>query len=185
MLTAASALTFGLLGWTVAHGLSTWLFGHCHVAGASPEVWRLDHHAGEVALLAACLALGSLLALLAVPNRGRPQSFSRKQAVRLSALLSTGAFIATDFTERAVAGEYPVPPLMVLLIGLLVYALIGAGASLLWQCCLNAVQGVMRLLEYGRAHAPYRRSAVTGGSAGFARRCAARVHAGRSPPLPA
>ncbi|THV27250.1 hypothetical protein [Glycomyces paridis] len=178
---AASAVVFGLLGWVGAHALSSWLLDHAHVTGRAPDVWRLDEHADQVAILAAGLAIGSLAGLAAI--RVRPRA--SKRAVRVSALLSTGAFVCTDAAERAVAGEYPVPPLMVLVLGLAVYAFIGACASLLWQCLVGAVRGALAFPEPRRSPALRRARAAACGRGVLARACPPRVSAGRSPPLAA
>jgi hypothetical protein len=152
------------------------------VDGVAPHLWRVDRYAGEVALFAGFLALGSLLALLATPNPGRPGGPDRKRTTRLSALVSVGAFLTTDITERAVAGDHPVPPFMVLLIGLAVYAAIGTGTSLLWRYCLGTVRGVAALLDRRRPLAPHRLAAVAARRASFRPAAFAGIHAGRSPP---
>lgn len=145
-------------------------------------MWRVDRYAGEAALFAGCLALGSLLALLAAPSPGRPGGPDRKRTTRLSALVSVGAFLTTDITERLVAGDHPVPPFMVLLIGLAVYAAIGTGTSLLWRYCLGTVRGVAALLDRRRLIAPQRHSAVASRRARFRPVVFAGICAGRSPP---
>lgn len=180
LLTTGSALAFGLLGWIAAHGISAWLLQHCHGGGAAP--WRLDRHAGEAALFAGCLALGSLLALLAAPAAGRPSGPDRKRTARLSALVSVGAFLATDVTERVAAGDHPVPPFSVLLIGLAVYAAIGTGTSLLWRYCLTRVQGVSRLLDRAEPQAPQCHSTFAERTESFRPAHFAGICAGRSPP---
>jgi hypothetical protein len=145
-------------------------------------VWRVDRYAGEAALFAGFLALGSLLALLAAPSIGRPGGPDRKRTTRLSALVSVGAFLTTDVTERVVAGDHPVPPLMVLLIGLAVYAAIGTGTSLLWRYCLGTVRGVAALLDRRRPLAPQRLSAIAARRASFRPASFTGICAGRSPP---
>jgi len=182
LLTAGSGLAFGLLGWVAAHDISSWLLAHCHVSGAAPDVWRVDRYAGETALFAGCLALGSLLALVAAPNPGRSGGPGRRRTTRLSALVSVGAFLATDLTERVVAGDGPMPPFMVLLVGLAVYAAIGTGTSFLWWYCLGTVRGVAGLLDRRRPLAPHRLSAVAARLATFRPVAYTGICAGRSPP---
>lgn len=177
---AASAAGFGLLGWTVAHALSTWLLDHCHVPGSAPSS-DLRAHAAEAALLYACLAAGSLLAMLAVARGSRERT--SKRSLRLAALLSSVAFVCSDFAERAVAGEHAVPSFMVLLIGIAVYALAGAGTTLLWRRCADAVVAVLSLFDAGTERCAVVRFAAAGGHGAGARRRAERVGAGRSPPV--
>lgn len=153
LLRACSALAFGLLAWVTAHGLSSWLFGHVHVHGEAEHVWRMDRHSGTAALFLGCLAFASLAALLTGTASRTGRARSSRASVRTSSLLSTGAFVATDFTERAVSGEYAVPPLLVLIMGAAVYALVGAGASLLWHRCAEALPCIFALLEDKRPKA--------------------------------
>jgi hypothetical protein len=169
----------------VAHELSHWVLVHGHVGGATPDAWRVNLYAGRIVLLASCLALGSLLAILAVPSTERPSGPDCKRTMRASVLPSVGGFLATDIAQRAAAGEHPVPPFMVVLIGLAVYTAIGAGASFLWSCCLRAVLGVSTLFERRGVANPYRRSGAPGSSAAIPRQNAVPVRAGRSPPMPA
>lgn len=183
LLTTGSAIAFGLLGWIAAHGISAQLLHHDHGGDATPATWRLDHHAGEAALFAGCLALGSLLALLAAPATGRPGGPDRKRTTRLSALVSVGAFLATDMTERMVAGDQPVPSFTVLLIGLAVYAAIGTGTSLLWHCCLAKDRGVSGLLD--DLIAPQCHSTLAARTEPFQRTAFASACAGRAPPFSA
>ncbi|GAA2160537.1 MULTISPECIES: hypothetical protein [Glycomyces] len=145
-------------------------------------MWRVDRYAGEAALFAGFLALGSLLALLAAPGIGRLGGPDRKRTMRLSAFVSVGAFLTTDVAERVVAGDHPVPPLMVLLIGLAVYAAIGTGTSLLWRYCLGTVRGVAALLDRRRPLAPHRLSAIAARRASSRRAAFTGICAGRSPP---
>ncbi|WP_199042969.1 hypothetical protein [Glycomyces salinus] len=110
-------------------------------------MWRVDGHSGMAALFLGCLALGVLAALLTAPARRGGSARPSRASVRASSLLSTGAFVATDFAERAVSGDYAVPPLLVLLIGAAVYALVGAGASLLWHRVAGVVPRVLAIFD--------------------------------------
>jgi hypothetical protein len=181
LLSAGSALAFGLLGWVTAHELSSWMFDHAHIAGSAPNAWNLDHHAGIAALLFSCLAIGSLLALLAAPStQAQPRTAS---ATRLPVVLSIGGFIATDFAERAVAGQHGLPPLLVLLIGASVYALIGAGSSLLWRSFVGLrLRALAPADEPARIHV-VRRHEVGTRLAGFPARHWMPASAGRAPPI--
>ncbi|MFG3342998.1 hypothetical protein [Glycomyces sp. NPDC048151] len=158
---------------------------HCHVNGAAPDVWRLDSHAGEAALFAGCLAAASLLALAAAPAAGRPGGPDRRRTTRLSALVSVSAFLGTDAAERLVSGDHPVPPLMVLLIGLAVYTVVGTGTSLLWRYCLGSMRGVSGLLERRFPLAPQRLSMLTERPDAAPARSYTGIRAGRSPPATA
>jgi len=183
-LQVGSTLAFGLLSWTAAHELSLWILDHAHIVVAGQGHW--SHHPGSFALISGCLAVGALLALLSAPTRTeptrRPVSLA---AVRCSTLLAIGGFVGTDITGRALAGDFTAPSLLVLLIGLGVYTLIGAAASLLWHCWVSAIPWSLAPLQERRREVP-RRAAMGATPSDRPRpRQWARNVAGRSPPLPA
>jgi hypothetical protein len=145
----ASALSFGVLGWLVAHLVTYWVVGHYHggVGGLDPGVLHVHGFLPAAALLVGCLASVSLLAIFAVAalSRNGPDMWPRaslRGAARRASLLATVSFVVAEFIEHALTGQHQIPPAAVLIIGSAVQAFIGAGVSLLWR---QGVQAVIRL----------------------------------------
>ncbi|WP_030159737.1 hypothetical protein [Glycomyces sp. NRRL B-16210] len=175
-----------MLSWTAAHEASTWLFDHAHIAGAAPDAWHLDHNAGTAALLFGCLVVGALLALLASPAPKRTSAARRRPgAPRLPLVLSIGAFIATDFAERAVAGQHGMPSFLVLLIGASVYALIGSVSSLLWHRLLDLDLRTLMAPDESPRQPAAAKTIHASRLRGFPARYWAPAVAGRAPPATA
>jgi hypothetical protein len=147
---AVSALSFGSLGWLVAHAATDSLVSHTHHGAHAPT----HPHLPAALLLVGCLASGSLLAVFAGAVSGRHRfdrtpSWSRPATARRASLLSTGAFVAAEFIEHAVTGRHDVPPIAVLLLGCAIHALLGAAASALWGRCVHDVLRLAELLRGG------------------------------------
>lgn len=136
-----SALVFGWLGWRTSHALSARLFDHLHTGEAGAAAWSRDGLAGTVGLIACCLALGSLAAVLTSgPRIPAPTA-------RMASVLAAGAFVTADFAERVLAGDHAVPSALVLGIAVGVHTLFAAGASLLWHSCVSALLGTRASIE--------------------------------------
>jgi hypothetical protein len=142
---AVSALAFGWLGWRTSHALSICLFDHLHaVEEDGAAAWRQSGIAGSVGLIASCLALGSLVSVLASGPR------LRSMTTRMASVLTAGAFVTADFVERVLAGDHAIPSASVLGIAVGVHTLFAAGASLLWHSCVNALLGTRACFEDDR-----------------------------------
>jgi hypothetical protein len=181
MLTAAvSALAFGWLGWRTSHVLSTRLFDHTHTGEAAAAAWRQSGLAGSVGLIAGCLALGSLVSVLACGPR------IRSTTARMASVLASGAFVTADFAERALAGDHAIPSTLVLVVGVGVHTLFAAGASLLWHSCVNALLGTRTCFEDHRGPIAARRPAPPRQRADHAQpRHWGSIGEGRAPPCAA
>jgi hypothetical protein len=151
------ALGFGWLGWRTSHALSERLFDHLHTGDAGAAAWRQSGLAGSVGLIACCLALGSLVAVLTSGPRVHAPTG------RMASVFAAGAFVTADFAERALAGDHAVPSALVLGIAVGVHTLFAAGASLLWNSCVGALLGTRSSIEddrrpiAGRGAAPPRK----------------------------
>jgi hypothetical protein len=185
---ATSALVFGVLGWLVAHTVTDWLVGHAgHGLGA--EAAHRHLHLPAAALLVACLAGGSLLAVFVVALVGRhrldvgsPQS--RRAAARWSSLLSTASFVGAEFVEYGVTGHHEIPPVGILLVGCVVHALMGAGSSVLWGWCVRDLLRLAGTLRGGvPARTGYRILSVATRPSSARRTWRALALAGRAPPV--
>jgi hypothetical protein len=186
LLTAGSALLFGVLGWLLAHAATDRLLGlagHQHGGGSAHG----HLHLPAAILLVACLTAGSALAVIvaALSGRGLPVTGhrSKRSTARRSSLLSTVAFVAAEFAEHAATGGHDIPPAGVLVLGGAVHALMGVASALVWHGYLERVSRLAGML----------RGAVPGGSGSRSRSIAAPVVyprrtwlalalAGRAPP---
>lgn len=139
-----AALAFGWLGWRTSHALSTRLFDHLHVQDVDAAAWRQSGLAGSVGLIACCLALGSLVSVLASGPR------IRSATARMASVLAAGAFVTADFAERVLAGDHAIPSALVLGIAVGAHTLFAAGASLLWHSCVSALLGTRACFEDDR-----------------------------------
>lgn len=178
-------LAFGLLSWTAAHELAAWLVDCTHATGSGAAFWPWTHHASSAAVVLGSLGAGSLLALLAAPPRrsGGAVPFA---AVRSSALLVAGGFLAADTAGRVLSGDYTAPSLLVLLIGLGVHLLIAVTASALWHCWAGTIPWALWPTGEVRRPGSPRRNAMAATRCDRTRpRHWARAVAGRAPPLPA
>jgi hypothetical protein len=187
---AASALSLGVLGWLVAHAATYRIVEHHH-HGVDPGVRHAHGYLGPTGLIASCMAAASLLAIFAVCRRaghaghGPGGPVDRGTLLALS-VLSTAAFVLAELVEHAAAGEHGVPPLLVLVVGVGVQAVIGAGTSLLWRSCVRSVERLATRrrpapsLAVGEAASPIPVVATPVVTRVWSRACA-----GRAPPLTA
>ncbi|MBU2669898.1 hypothetical protein KOI35_40945 [Actinoplanes bogorensis] len=129
--TAGSAVAVGLFGWLVAHTLNFWFIAHSHAGPLSLSTRHVHEVTAAATVVAGGLATAALIAaFLAGAGRqtGRPRW---RGTVPLAAGLSTVAFLAADAIEHTVLGLESTPPVVVVL-GALLHASFGAGASLYW-----------------------------------------------------
>jgi hypothetical protein len=133
-----SALSFGVLGWLLAHGV---------IERALPPLAGVHgvEHAGAVAVAAGCMAAGSLAAMAAASSRIRASDASKafqpgSRATCWFGLVPPAAFVVFAFIEHPDSGHHGLPPLMLLALGALVQAAVGVGTSLIWRLFLAAVQ---------------------------------------------
>jgi hypothetical protein len=186
----ASALLFGVLGWLTAHAATGWLAGHAGHGWGSDEA-HSHTHLPAAALLVACLAGGSLLAIFVVAFGGEHRldavsRCSRIAAARRSSLLSTASFVAAEFVEHAATGQHDIPPAGVLLLGCAVHALMGAGSLLLWGRCVGDVLRLAgRLRAAAAVSAGHRILPVAVSRASARRTWRTLALAGRAPPFAA
>jgi hypothetical protein len=160
---ALSALSFGGLGWLVAHGLTNVLLAHENVDG------RLHVHGyfPSTVVAAGSLAVASLLAVFWIGGaaRGRMAASQGEVArgradVRTAVALSASAYVVAEFGERWWAGDHQLSPPLVLLVGLAIYLFVGVGASVLWRVSVRAVRRIARGFQAGLGRAAGRLSAV-------------------------
>jgi hypothetical protein len=186
-----------MLGWLVAHALTEWLVEHQHDRGGHAIPHGLgEHDAGHVhgylgaaILVAVVMTFASLLAVFLVCWRtdhslDLRKAATNRRAVRLSSVCASAAFVVAELVECAAADGH-VPPLVVVAVGVVVQALIGAGTSLLWRLCLRSVECLVRRLrgtgpqtvtKPGNVALPCTRTLVV-------RRTWTMVCAGRAPPV--
>jgi hypothetical protein len=144
-------LLLGVFGWLTAHAATIRVLGHAGPGGVTPG----DHlHLSGAVLLVGCLAGVSLLAVFAVALLGGRQlvpgrRWSRRALARRSSLLSTGAFVASEFAEHAFTGRHDVPPVGVLVLGCVVHAVTGACTSMLWSGWVDELLLLAALLRGG------------------------------------
>jgi hypothetical protein len=187
-----SALSFGLLGWCVAHGITYWLLSHPHIVDTGETVRHNHELLPAASVAAACAAAGSLLAVFVVSLRTRTSTRSHQgwwqRDMRHAAALSTTAYLAAELTEHQLVGGDQLPGPLVALIGVCVYLLIGASTSLLWRSSTTAARSLAtRLLATPRRRPlTLRPQPVMAPTPALLPRLSAHAHFGRAPPaLPA
>jgi hypothetical protein len=134
-----SALSFGVLGWLLAHAL---------IERALPRFAGAHalEHAGAVGVAAGCMAAGSLAAMAAASGRIRASGASKPYRAGSRATCSFGlvppaAFVVFALVAHPGSGDHHgLPPLLLLTLGALVQAAVGVGTSLIWRLFLAAVQ---------------------------------------------
>ncbi|HTF51508.1 MAG TPA: hypothetical protein VK735_29030 [Pseudonocardia sp.] len=133
-----SALSFGVLGWLLAHAL---------IERALPRFAGAHalEHAGAVGVAAGCMAAGSLAAMAAASGRIRASGASKpyrpgSRAACWFGLVPPAAFVVFALVAHPGSGDHGLPPLMLLALGALVQAAVGVGTSLIWRLFLAAVQ---------------------------------------------
>jgi hypothetical protein len=151
-----SAVSFGSLGWSVAHLVTSSLLAHRHDPAHGTPAGVAHVHAADVALLivATALTATSLLAVICAASfsRGRvaAPAVGLASTARRAGVWSTAAFVAAESAGYAVSDTHVVPPPLMLLAGLAAHALAGAVAAVLWR---RSVDGVLlaAALGHGRA----------------------------------
>lgn len=183
-----SALSIGVLGWSVAHGLTWWLLSHQHLVDGV-TVSHSHSLLPSVALLAASIAAGALLSMFVVSCRwGQPagrRTVARRE-LRRAAALPVVAFLAAELAEHQLTGDHQMPGPMVLLIGGVVYLLAGIATTLLWRGSTQAMRDLawrLSVLQSGVRTGAYRPppSIEAAATAVHRRRWTSTV-AGRGPP---
>jgi hypothetical protein len=142
---SVSAVTFGLLTWSIAHALTYLLFAHIHVV-PTPVVHM---HGGPGPTL---IAAGGMLAAAALATtmirrlaRPRPGAARPVAAVVLSswiALCAPSAFVLIELAQHFAGGEDGPPPTL-LLIGIVVHTAMGAATPVLWTRLVQGAVGVL------------------------------------------
>jgi hypothetical protein len=142
---AGAALTFGAFGWLLAHALTYLVVEHVDPNGVRHV------HGGLLArltVIAGGLGVASLMALIVVamvaPHAGAALRRSSRLSARRSSNLAVAAFVVSEFAEHGLSGDRTVPPLLVLVVGCVLQALVGAGTAVLWREC---VDGIRRLVS--------------------------------------
>ncbi|MEO3788500.1 hypothetical protein ABGB12_34680 [Actinocorallia sp. B10E7] len=188
----SSAVSFGLSGWLVAHGLTEWLLTHQHVIDTGGVVRHSHGFLGPATVVAVCLAAATLLSLFAVTSRGGqerelpPIRWCRD--LRRSAALSSAAYVVAEAVEHRFDTAAQLPGPLVVLIGATVYLLVGIVTSLLWRGSTRAVRSLAARLSRPPQRSPLKAISIpASGEAPVLRRQRwALPIAGRAPPfLPA
>jgi len=141
-------VSFGVLGWLGAHALTYALLSHEHGVDAGGRHVHSLH--GAAAVVTGFLAAASMLAVFAVGLRrpggrppavpeglGAPEGMAR--TARWASALSTAGFVVAEFVEYALAGGHTVPPPLVLVVGGVVQAVVGAATGLVWRFSADSV----------------------------------------------
>lgn len=160
-----AAVGFGALGWLCGDEVVHRLLAHQHAAdhGVATGVAHVHNSRAATAIIVGFLAATVVIAaLVAKLRREREPAAGRRQtapfSVPIATALSTAGFLAAELlgAGSATSGMTPdrvVPPPLILLVGCLVQALIGAGGALLWRASLAGVRRTMTFL-YAAPAAP-------------------------------
>jgi hypothetical protein len=149
LLVPALAAVFGLLTWTVAHVVTYAFFAHTHLG---PDAFaHVPEGAGPPAVGVGAFLL-TALAAAAAGSPVRPWS-SRLQPGARSAACAPAAFVAVESGEHIVRGG-EAPPAALLVIGVVVHTVVGAGTPWLWR---GFVRPAVLALLVAAARCPARR----------------------------
>lgn len=152
-LTSASALTFGLLTWTVAHAFTYLLFAQLHHDVA---VVHLHGGPGVAAFAAAgCLAT---VALAAVVPRALAAAARRRGAGELpggpgATVAAPALFLLVEWVQHQIVGDGG-PPVALLVIGLVVHAAMGALTPVLWSEFTGRTAGRLAVAQVAAGSGP-------------------------------
>lgn len=186
LLSLGAAVAYGVLGWSGAHALTSWLLAHHHEDVHGGAVRHVHDGYGAMMVLAACLGLAGVAAGSVAAMRHRESGRglgSVAGTVRWASGCSIIAFILAEFVESAVMGTNDVPPPRMLLLGAAIQIAIGVATALLWRHGTDRLFDLAAYLESAPpATAAAKPTPVVAPYAASRRRWLIHQLAGRAPP---
>jgi hypothetical protein len=151
---AASASSFGLLGWSAAHLVTSQVLAHRHdaehgIAAGVPHVHAVD---AALVLIALALTASSLLAVLSTALNASSQATVSDLTVtaRRAGRWCTTAFLGAELAAYAISDVHVVTPPLMLALAAAVHVLAGVAATAVWRrVAVGLFEAVAARSDYG------------------------------------